>query len=250
MEEVEIYASAELLARAAAERFVALAGKATSRSGAFRVALAGGTTPRRLYALLAEDSYSARVPWDGVHFFWGDERCVPPDHEQSNYRMAREELLDRVPVPADQVHRMRGELQPELAASKYEKLLRQQLSPDGSEKTLGRFDLVLLGMGDDGHTASLFPGTPALAETERWVVGQYVEKLEAWRITLTPPLLNAAHHVLFLVEGQGKAARLHEVLEGESHPDQLPAQLVRPTAGELVWMLDRPAASGLKERGL
>jgi 6-phosphogluconolactonase len=180
------------------------------------------------------------VDWARVHVFWGDERCVPPDHAESNYRMAREALLDQVSIiPAQNVHRMRGEIDPEEAADGYETDLRACFGVSAPP----RFDLILLGMGDDGHTASLFPGAEAIREQARWVAAYYVEKLGAWRLTLTPVVLNAAANVIFLVVGAGKAARLREVLDGPYQPDRLPAQVVRPSDGRLLWMVDQAASS-------
>jgi len=213
------------------------------------VALAGGSTPRATYALLATEEFAARVDWPRVHVFWGDERCVPPDHPGSNYRMAREALLDHVPLPARNVHPIHGEISPEEAAADYERTLRAFFawnsggrgSRDGAP--IPRFDLVLLGMGENGHTASLFPSTAALHEQTRWVVAHYVENLEAWRVTLTPIVINAAANVTFIVSGAGKAERLQQVLRGPCRPDLLPAQLIRPTDGRLVWVVDAAAAA-------
>jgi 6-phosphogluconolactonase len=222
------------LAREAAHRFVARAQEAVAARGRFLVALAGGSTPRGAYELLAGDVFAPRVDWARVHVFWGDERCVPPDHTDSNYRMAREALLDRIPISAGNVHRMRGELVPEAAADAYEAELDEVLGAEG------RFDLVLLGMGVDGHTASLFPGTQALEERERRVAAYYVEKLGAWRVTLTLPALNAARRVLFLVGGAGKRDALNRVRAGEP----LPAALVRPEEGEVTWLVEKQPPAG------
>ncbi len=246
---VEVYPDAVSLARAAVEHFVALAAEAISTRGRFAVALAGGSTPRATYRLLAADEFAARVDWRHVHVFWGDERCVPPDHPDSNYRMARQTLLDAVPLPADNVHRIQGEMEPTRAAAQYERTLRAFFSSSaggrdaGNEETPARFDLVLLGMGGDGHTASLFPGTMAIGEQTRWVVAHHVEKLSAWRVTLTPVAINAAANVTFLVSGAGKAERLQQVLAGPYRPDVLPAQIVRPGRGRLRWLVDAAAAA-------
>jgi 6-phosphogluconolactonase len=229
---VHVFPDLEALSRAAAERFVSLAEGAVP----FRVALSGGSTPRRLYELLAAPPFRDQVPWPHTHLFWGDERCVPPDHPDSNYRMARESLLERAPIPARNVHRIRGELAPQEAAAAYEATLRTELGAGG------RLDLVLLGMGEDGHTASLFPGSPALHEQTRWVMAQEVEKLGAWRITLTPPIINAAANVLFVVAGGGKAGRLRQALVRPGQEELLPAQMVRPAEGRLLWLVDRAAA--------
>jgi 6-phosphogluconolactonase len=236
MNELRVHPDAAGLARAAAEHFVTLATAAIAAHGQFVVALSGGSTPRATYTLLANDELAARVDWPRVRVFWGDERCVPPDHAGSNYRMARETLLDHVPLPTRNVHRIQGELPPDQAATAYQAELEAVLGAGG------QFDLILLGMGEDGHTASLFPSTVALHEQTRWVVAQYVDKLSAWRVTLTPVAINAAAHVTFLVSGVGKAERLREVLDGPHQPDVLPAQIVRPTDGRLLWLVDAAAA--------
>jgi 6-phosphogluconolactonase len=233
MEKVEIYPDAAALARAAAERFVAVAEQAIAERGQFVVALSGGSTPRATYERLAGEPLAARMEWSRVDVFWADERCVPPDHPDSNYRMARGALLDSVPIPAGNVHRVCGELPPDRAAAAYQAELETFLGTDG------RFDLVLLGMGTDGHTASIFPGTRALDERERAVIALYVERLRVWRVTLTLPIINAARHVLFLVSGAAKANALARVQAGEP----LPAGQVQPCCGQLVWLVDRRAAS-------
>jgi 6-phosphogluconolactonase len=242
MSEIKVYADASALARAAAEHFVALSAEAINRRGRFAVALSGGSTPRAMYALLATSEFVSRVEWARVHAFWGDERCVPPEHPDSNFRMAREALLDRVPIPAGNIYRMRGEMEPALATDEYESAL-QTFFADGQP----HFDLILLGMGDDGHTASLFPGTAAIHEQTRWAAAQYVEKLRVWRVTLTPVVVNAAANVIFVVSGAGKAERLKQVLTGPYQPDVLPSQIVRPTNGRLSWLVDSDAAARLKQ---
>ena len=236
MAEVRTYPDAASLARAAAEDFVTLAAEAVAVHGQFVVALSGGSTPRATYTLLASDEFAARVDWPRVRVFWGDERCVPPDHPDSNYRMAREALLDKIPIPTENVHRIQSELSPDQAATAYQEELEAVLGIGG------RFDLILLGMGTDGHTASLFPGTAVIYEQTRKVVAHRVKKLGAWRITLTPVVINAAAHVTFLVSGAGKAERLREALTGPYQPDVLPAQIVRPTDGRLLWLVDAAAA--------
>ena len=241
MSDVRTYSHASTLARAAAEHFVALAQEAVSARGRFAVALAGGSTPRAMYALLATGEFAPRVDWTRVHIFWGDERCVPPDHPDSNYRMAREALLDHVPIPSDHVHRIQGEIEPALAADAYERTLQAFFTPRQP-----RFDLILLGLGDDGHTASLFPGMAAIHEQTRWVVAHYVSKLSAWRVTLTPVAINAAANVTFLVSGATKAERLSQALTGPYQPDILPSQIVRPAEGRLLWLVDAAAAAQLK----
>lgn len=243
---VRIHPDSAGLALAAAEHFVSLAGEAIAARGRFVVALAGGSTPRASYVILASDEFAARVDWSRVHIFWGDERCVPPDHPDSNFRMAREALLDHVPIPSGNVFRMQGELDPVQAAAEYQQAL-QKFFATASVDTQS-FDLVLLGMGGDGHTASLFPGTPAIGEQTRWVVAHFVDKLEAWRITLTPAIINTAANVAFIVSGPDKAERLRQVLTGPYQPCVLPAQVIRPDRGQLQWLVDASAA-GLLQGG-
>jgi 6-phosphogluconolactonase len=248
---VEVFATSDALADAAAGRFVSAAATAIRASGRFTVALSGGATPQALYALLASEPYVSRVQWPLVHWFWGDERCVPPADPASNYRMAREALLDRVPVLAANVHRIRGEDDPGDAAAAYERTLRETFaSPPASGK---RLDLVLLGMGADGHTASLFPGGAAVRERQRWVVAEYVKSVSMWRVTLTPVVINAAADVIFLVAGREKAAMLRRVLEGPYQPDVLPAQVIGrppiPPDHPPRWMVDAAAAGELSKAG-
>jgi 6-phosphogluconolactonase len=239
---VRVYDDAEAVARAAADLFARLSREAVEGRGAFSVALSGGTTPRRVYELLASDEYKERVPWAGVHVFFGDERTVPPDHAESNYRMASEARLSRVEVPAENVHRIEGVGDAAANASDYESVMRGFFG----DAEWPRFDLVFLGMGDDGHTASLFPQTSALAETRAWVAANWVEKLGAWRITLTANAINAARRVVFLVTGASKAERLREVISGEPEPSRLPSQMIRPRDGALRWYVDRAAAAKLR----
>jgi 5-dehydro-2-deoxygluconokinase len=240
---VEVFADGDALARAEAERIVAQAGEAIAARGRFSIALSGGSTPRALYGLLATPAFASRIDWSRVHVFWGDERCVPPDHAESNFHMTREALLDRVPIPGAQVHRIAGEDDPEAAARAYEQILRGFFDvPDGRpERT---FDLVLLGMGEDGHTASLFPGTPAVDEDHRWVVPNR-SPTGMWRITLTRLVLDAAGAITFLVAGAAKADRLHDVLDEPPRAPPLPAQLIHPMHGALTWMVDAAAARRL-----
>ena len=237
---IEIFPTPGLLADAVARHIVACAADAISSRGRFTLALAGGSTPRAAYLLLASDDWRLatrdfRLPtpdWQLVHILWGDERCVPPDDPQSNYRMAKEALLDHVPIPPEQVHRIRGEEEPQKAAAEYESILRS-VTP--------YLDLVLLGLGEDGHTASLFPGQPSVDETERWVLAVPAPDGKLWRVTLTPPILNAARNVTFIVSGASKAERLQQVLQGPFTPDLLPAQAIRPIQGRLTWMVDQAA---------
>lgn len=244
-----VFPGAEALAEEAAQRFAQAAGDAINARGTFVVALSGGTTPRSLYAQLAGPRYASSVPWPLVQVLWGDERCVAPDHAASNYRMAREALLDHVPIPAANVHRIHGEDDPTAAARAYEQTLRSVLgTPQGPPRDTpeARIDLVLLGLGNDGHTASLFPGAPVVTEGELWVVAHRTPIEPPWRVTLTPVIINAAAEILFLVSGAGKAAIVQRVLEGPLRPDELPAQLIAPTHGRLHWLLDAAAARDLE----
>ncbi len=241
--DIRILANREELSRAAAAEFARLAGEAVRIRGRFAVALCGGSTPRGLYHLLSDERarFRGRIPWSDVHIFWGDERQVPPEHPESNFRMARETLLTPVPIPPENVHRIPAE-NPDAtsAADEYAQTLRTVFGLAAGE--LPRFDLILLGMGPDGHTASLFPGTDAIHEKIRLVAAPWVEKLGARRITLTPPVLNNAARVIFLVSGEAKAEALRAVLEGPYQPDRFPAQVVHPADGRVVWLVDRAAA--------
>ena len=226
---------------AGADLFQHAALESVAERGQFSVALAGGTTPRALYTRLAEDAIRREgVPWPHTEFFWGDERYVPPGDPQSNYRMAHDAMLSKVPVSSKQVHRVHSEHpDPVEAANRYEDEIRRVLEGTGP---IPRFDLVLLGLGADGHTASLFPGSPALVERSRLVVANWVESLHAHRITMTLPLLNAARLLIFLVTGEEKAAAVQAILRGRPDSATLPAQLVRPTDGQVRWLLDSAAA--------
>ncbi len=236
---------AEAVALYAAREFVRRARVAIEAAGAFKVALAGGSTPRRSYELLADPSLASQVDWDATHIFFGDERAVPPDHPDSNYRAAFETLLGKVKIPDAQVHRLAGERADlDAAATEYEAILAESFDLT-VESGPPRFDLVMLGMGDDGHTASLFPATAALDETRAWVVANEVPQKSTRRLTLTAPVLNAAHCVMFAVEGGDKAAALAEVLEGPHDPRRFPSQLIAPADGELLWLVDRAAAGRL-----
>lgn len=233
----------------AARRFVQAARTATAARGRFAVALSGGSTPRPLFELLAQPELRESVPWDAVHVFWADERCVPPDDDRSNYRLAREALLDPVGIDPRRIHRMAGEApDPERAAAGYERELRETLSV--TPGSLPHLDLVLLGLGDDGHTASLFPGADALRETDRLVVAvpasePSMQPPVVERITLTPPAINAAWDALFLVAGEEKAPAVAATLEGPRAPREWPAQAIDPVEGSVTWLLDGAAASGL-----
>lgn len=254
-----VLASLDEIASSAADRFVRLAADSIAARGRFSVALSGGETPRALFRVLAAPRAGGGrrddVAWDRVHVWWGDERHVPPDDEQSNYRMAREALLDHVGVPDDQVHRMRGELPADEAADSYESELRAASGVDGGGTARDRdttsdperrlFDLTLLGLGTDAHTASLFPGSDALEERRRWVAAPWVQSMRSWRITLTPPALLAAGAVLVLVSGEGKSTALARVLEGDEVPAAVPARILHAAGDRVEWMVDRAAASKL-----
>ncbi|MCJ7703724.1 MAG: 6-phosphogluconolactonase [Anaerolineales bacterium] len=228
------------LAHKVAEHLIALCQQAVRDKGLFTLALAGGSTPKAAYQLLASPGYASQVTWPKVQIFWGDERCVPPNNPESNYRMVRETLLDHIPIPAANIHRMEAELDPSEAARRYEDTLL------GVLKNPPRFDLILLGMGTDGHTASLFPGTPALDENSRWVVANFVPKQSSWRLTLTPGTINLAQNIAFIVAGEPKAAPLQQVINGKYLPEIYPSQLVKPQLGHLTWFVDKPAAKLLE----
>lgn len=235
------------LYRDAAEEIARIATAAVASAGVGSICLAGGSTPRRLYRLLvdAQAPYRARLPWDRIHFFWGDERHVPPDHADSNYRMADEAMLMAAAVPPAHIHRIHGEApDAATAAAEYEQELRRHAG--GGIEVLPRFDLVLLGMGADGHTASLFPGTPAIDETERWAVAVRRPEDPIDRITLTLPVINNAARIVFLVAGAAKAAALKEVIEGTAPPQRLPSRAIRPVDGSLLWLVEREAAALLQ----
>jgi 6-phosphogluconolactonase len=243
--ELRIFANLEELSRAAAERFAEFCHERLRRESVFTAALSGGSTPRRLYEILGDPGFGGNIPWGRVHLFQVDERCVPPDHAESNYRMMREVLLDRARIPPSNVHRMEAELpNPDEAAERYVQQLNMMFRPRRGE--FPRFDLVFLGMGPDGHTASLFPGSPALAEREKWVCANFVEKFHTNRVTLTYPVLNAAREIIFLVAGDGKAETLRQVLEGPNEPEHFPSQGIRPVDGRLTWYVDVAVARLLK----
>ena len=239
--EIRIFPSQQELFRGAAEMFCRIANEAIHARGTCNVALSGGNTPRGLHHELATE-FASKVPWDKALFFWGDERHVPPDFPESNFRMAKETLLSKLPIPPDHVFRMAGELpDAEQAALLYEDTLRTQLHPASGE--FPRFDLMLQGIGGDGHTASLFPGTKALEEKTRFAVGNWVEQHSTWRITVTYPVINNAANVMFLVDGAGKAEIVKKALQDSS--ENLPCQKVQPANGNLMWYLDAAAGSKL-----
>jgi 6-phosphogluconolactonase len=240
MTRIDVAESVDALSHAVAEQFVQVTTAAVLARGRCAVALAGGSTPKGVYRRLTDEPFRSRVPWDEIEFFWSDERHVPADHPDSNYRMAADTLLSKVPALPRNIHRMQGEIPDAAQAARaYEDDLRASFN---ASHTTPRFDLMLLGLGADGHTASLFPGTPALAEGGRWCVANWVNRLSAYRLTLTFPVLNAARVIVFVVSGAEKAAIVRGVLRGAR---DVPARLVQPVDGEVWWMLDRAAASDL-----
>jgi len=231
------------LAARSAQYLLEMVREAVEARGRARIAISGGSTPKATFALLANPSQPWRMhmPWDNLELYWVDERSVPPDSNDSNYRMTREALLDHVPLRADQIHRIEGELDPEVAAARYESELRNSFRLEGAESP--RFDLIALGMGDDGHTASLFPHTEAIHELGRLVTANHVPQKNTWRITLTWPVINHARSVFFLIAGADKAQVLNEVLTGPRDPEKLPSQLIWPSSGILTLILDKAAAA-------
>ncbi len=240
--DVRIFDDLDALSQAAADAFVEASIDAIAQRARFLVTLSGGTTPVRLYQLLAEQPYSGLVNWSGLTAFWGDERCVPAEDMENSYREVHDILLGRVPIPPANIHRIRSELEPEEAATDYAQLLTEYATPP---LDWPRFDLVLLGMGSDGHTASLFPGSEVTAREPVLAVTGHYENRPARRVTLTPMVINTARQVIFLVSGPGKADALRRVLYGEVRPIELPAQRIHPEDGALIWMVDRAAASQL-----
>jgi len=238
--EIKIVPDAVTLAREAAQEFHRLAEAAVQARGRFAVALSGGNTPRSVYSLLASEH--KQLPWDRIHVFFGDERHVPPDHPDSNFRMANESFLSKVPIPEKNIHRIRAELDVETAVTEYDQQLHDFFRL--VDHDWPRFDLIFLGIGEDGHTASLFPGSKALAEASRRVAANWVEKFKTFRITLTFPVLNDASEVVFLVSGGSKARILSEILNPGAQ--KYPAQSVQPENGKLLWLVDEDAGSLLR----
>lgn len=261
--DVRILPDAPAVASAAARLLADSAAEAVRVTGRFAVALSGGSTPAALFAELRSARWASQVAWAAIHLFWGDERCVPPDHPDSNFRLAARELLEHVPIPTAQVHRIRGEEDPRHAAREYDNLLRAFVAERPGTAT--GLDLVVLGLGEDGHTASLFPGTEAVREATDdaqrsfvpaegpagrgqdtpWVSANYVPRLNSWRVTLMPRAINSAGLVAFLVTGAAKADSLARVLACSGDDAAYPARLVRPSRGRLVWLVDEAAAAGL-----
>lgn len=231
---IEILRDPKEVATRAAEIFVATANEAIKIQGRFSIALSGGSTPKALFELLAREPYVSQIEWQHIHVFWSDERCVAPEDEQSNYRMANEALLKRVPIPQTQIHRMHGEDEPQMAAKNYEQELIAHFKSDEP-----RFDLILLGMGDDGHTASLFPNTTAIDENKKLTAAPFVDKFKTHRLTFTFKTINAAAKIVFLITGASKAETLKAILSVAKK--DLPASLVKPKNGETLWLIDEAA---------
>ena len=235
---IHVYLNKEKLVAATAERVINLIGQAIQENGLCNIALAGGNTPHEVYSMLAANSYRDRVDWNGLHIFWGDERMVPPEHQDSNFRMVQQTLLEHIKIPDGNVHRIRGEITPEQAAAEYTELLHDHFREDSPH-----FDLILLGIGEDGHTASLFPDTDAIEECERHTVAVFVPRLNTWRVTLTLPVLNAAREVIFLVSGSSKSNIIQRIMSVKQPTKDLPATMVNPENGTLRWILDSEAAA-------
>ena len=245
MPRIQIFQDAGSVAEEAARAFITMAKEAIEEEGRFCVALSGGSTPVGMYSLLVQKPFVERIDWSKVFFFWGDERCVPPDHPDSNYREAREALLDRLTAPLENIHRIPGEFEPVHAAQAYE----QDLAAFFGVQDIPRFDLILLGMGSDGHTASLFPGSAALHERKHWAISvehRFPPPPLVDRVTLTPIVLNNAAKIVFLVTGENKAGRLAQIFQEPYRPDKLPAQIVRAENGIVLWLVDQAAAAKIK----
>jgi 6-phosphogluconolactonase len=236
--EIKVLPDAAAIAREAAERSLRISEEASELRGRFSIAMSGGSTPKALYTLLASPEFVTQLDWPAIDLFFGDERCVPPDHKDSNFRMANETLISKVPIPRDNIYRMRGEAPPEEAAKEYGLMLKDRYGDEG-------LDVVLLGMGGDGHTLSLFPGTAAVNETHHRVVANYAENSttgKSWRITMTAPFVNKSRNIIVMLAGADKAERLKEVLEGPRDPQRLPIQLIQPESGKMTWLIDTAAA--------
>ncbi|MES1223014.1 MAG: 6-phosphogluconolactonase [Bacteroidota bacterium] len=243
--ELHIYKDNDELSIEAAKWLVNYIASTLKKQNRFTLVLSGGSTPHKLNTLLASAPYKEKVDWSKLHIFWGDERFVPFEDDRNNAKMAFDTLLNHVPVPAEQIHVMKTtRIIPEVAAGEYEKILRKYFPP--TVPASATFDLVLLGMGDDGHTLSLFPGTHTMHEEEKWVTSLFLKEQDMFRITLTAPVVNQSACVAFLVSGAGKAIALQHVIEGDYRPDQYPAQVIKPVNGELHWFVDKAAAANLE----
>jgi 6-phosphogluconolactonase len=228
--------AAQLISNAAAD--------AINHTGMFSIALSGGSTPKGLFQLLATDGWRERIDWSNTHVFWGDDRYVPHADPRSNFRMTKEALLDHVSIPADNIHPVPINVPPDEAALRYEQTLRQVL---GKASDFPQLDLNLLGLGENGHTASLFPHRPILHENKRLVVSDFIPEVDMYRITMTAPMINAGRRMVFLIAGESKADVVRDVITGPQQPEQLPAQLIQPANGDLIWLLDSAAATKLPE---
>jgi 6-phosphogluconolactonase len=247
--ELQVYSDAQQLSVAAAKWIAGLIAETLKVRDRFTIALSGGSTPKLLHKILAAPPYKDQIDWSKMHIFWGDERAVPFEDDRNNAKMAYDTLLNFVPVPPSQIHVMRTDIGPEESAAEYEKILHQYFdaAPTGTPVTLpNSFDLVLLGMGDDGHTLSLFPGTAIVHEEKAWAKAFFLAAQDMYRITLTKTITNRAAHIAFLTTGTGKAHALKEVLKGAYNPDLYPSQEIKPVNGELHWFVDEAAAAGLK----
>ena len=233
---IHAYPNKEKLVAATTERIADCIEQAIQQNGLCNMALSGGNTPGGIFSLLGSSPYSDRLDWSKLHLFWGDERMVLPEHQDSNFRLVQETLLEHIKIPDENVHRMRGEIAPEEAAAEYAELLHNHF-----KESPPCFDLMLLGLGGDGHTASLFPGTDAVEECEKHAVAVFVPKLDAWRVTLTLPVLNAARKILFLVSGKSKSEMVQRIMSNKQPDKEIPATMVNPQNGELHWMLDSDA---------
>ena len=241
---IHAYPNKEKLVAATTELAANCIEQAIKQNGLCNMALSGGNTPGGIFSLLASNPYRDRLDWSRLHLFWGDERMVPQEHQDSNFRMVQETLLNHIEIPDVNVHRIRGEIAPEKSAEEYAELLGVHFKED-----LPHFDLILLGLGEDGHTASLFPETDAVDECEKYAVAVFVPKLSAWRVTLTLPVLNAAREVLFLVSGRSKSEMIQRIISMKQPAKELPATMVNPQSGELHWMLDSEAMVLINKSG-
>ena len=242
MKAIKIFPDLETWTREAVTNFLHIANESHNKRGVFTVALSGGGTPKPVYREIGAAGNAKQLPWSDIHLFWGDERHVPPDHEKSNFRMVKEQLLDQISIPEGNVHRVPAEMEARMAAFSYEEVLRGIFDAEQPQ-----FDLVFLGMGEDGHTASLFPHSAGLNEEDRWFIANFSPKKEEWRLTLTKNAINAARNIMVLVRGRSKAKMIADVLTGPMEPEEKPVQLISPTDGNMIWILDREAAQLLPD---
>ncbi|PWT75281.1 MAG: 6-phosphogluconolactonase [Bacteroidetes bacterium] len=241
---LKVFANSDELSKAAAQWIASDIASTLAERDRYTIALSGGSTPKKLHELLAGAPFKDSIAWNKMHVFWGDERAVPFEDDRNNAKMAYDTLLDHVPIPPSQIHIMRTDIAPEQSAIEYEKILHRYF-PSLESKSDFSFDLVILGMGDDGHTLSLFPGTKAVHEEKSWAIAFYLQAQNMFRITLTKTIVNRSSCILFLATGSNKAHALKEVLEGNYNPDKYPSQVIRPVDGKVFWFVDEPAAEGL-----